>query len=153
LGEALLIDDTRDVDFRAGELRLATLKKKRQKRKSKGAASDIPHPRQVPVPLSLTSEIATYQAEHPEMRGKVFKLQPGNFRLKFYDMAKRAKIPKELGHPHIMRHSRAVELLRGGVPINVVKEVLGHASILVTGIYLTISGQEARSILKDKGFL
>ena len=148
-----MIDDTRDVDHRAGELRLATLKKKRPKRKTKQPTSDIPHPRQIPVPMSVTSEIASYQAQFPEMWGKVFKLQPGNFRTKFYEMAARAGIVKELGHPHILRHSRAVELLRGGVPINVVRDVLGHSSIMTTGIYLTISGQEARSIMRDKGFL
>lgn len=102
LGEVLLIDDTRDVDHRAGELRLATLKRKRPKRRAKQVTSDIPHPRQIPVPMSVTSEIASYQAQFPEMRGEVFKLQPGNFLTKFYEMAARAGIVKELGHPQLL---------------------------------------------------
>lgn len=44
-------------------------------------ATDIPHPRQIPVPMSVPSWIASFQAPFPEIRGQVFKLETGNFRV------------------------------------------------------------------------
>ena len=35
-------------------------------------------------------------------------------------------------HPHIFRHSRAIQMLRAGVPINIVSQHLGHKSIKTT---------------------
>jgi len=59
------------------------------------------------------------------MRGRIFHLAQGNFRRKFYELAKVACIPKELGHPHILRHSRAIELLKAGVPVTIVQGSIG----------------------------
>lgn len=137
------IQDKEDIDFRQGEIRLATLKRGEKKRPL----------RIIPVPLNVTSEISAYWGHHPEMRGKVFQMTPMTFRSMFYQRAKEARIPEALAHPHILRHTRAIELLRGGVPVTVVQDLLGHASLTTTAIYLRLSGQEAKSILKDKGFL
>ena len=48
-------------------------------------------------------------------------------------------IPKELAHPHILRHTRAIELLRAGVPVTVVQDLLGHSALTTTAVYLRIS--------------
>jgi molybdate transport system regulatory protein len=141
----LLIDDTVDIDFRNSEIRLITLKRHNKKKKS--------ITRIVPVPDKVISEIARYIAEYPKMRGKVFKLHQSNFRRKFYELAEKAHIPKNLAHPHILRHSRAIELLRAGVPVTIVQDLLGHSALTTTAIYLRISGQEARGILRDKGLI
>jgi site-specific recombinase XerD len=74
------------------------------------------------------------------MRGKALRMTPMTFRRMFYLRAKDAGIPEELGHPHIPRHTRAIELLRGGVPVTVVQELLGHASLTTTAVYLRLSG-------------
>ncbi|MDL1970724.1 MAG: site-specific integrase [Candidatus Desulfofervidaceae bacterium] len=145
LGEVLLLDDTTDIDFRNAEIKLITLKRHNPKKKN--------HTRIVPVPANVTSEIATYLAEFPEQRGKVFKLDQGNFRRVFYERAKEADIPKNLGHPHILRHTRAIELLRAGVPVTIVQNLLGHSVLTTTAIYLRISGQEAKGILREKGLI
>ena len=144
IGEVLLLDETRDVDFRRGEIRLQTLKSHRGKRRPT---------RVVPVRLNVTSEIATYIADFPKMRGRAFGLQQSNFRHRFYDRADEAKIQKESAHPHILRHTRAMELLRAGVPVTLVQDILGHSALTTTAAYLRISGQEARSILQDKGMI
>jgi len=144
IGEVLMLDETRDVDFRRGEIRLQTLKSHRGKRRPT---------RVIPVRLNVTSEIATYIAEFPEMRGKAFGLQQSNFRRRFRDRALKAKIQRENAHPHIMRHTRAMELLRAGVPVTLVQDILGHSALTTTAAYLRISGQEARSILQDKGMI
>ncbi|WP_456324098.1 tyrosine-type recombinase/integrase, partial [Desulfonauticus submarinus] len=61
--------------------------------------------------------------------------------------------PRKLAHPHILRHTRAIELLRNGVPVTIVQDILGHSALTTTAIYLRISGQEAKGILKEKGLI
>lgn len=39
-------------------------------------------------------------------------------------------------HPHGLRHTHAAELVREGVPMNVIRDQLGHASLAVTDRYL-----------------
>ncbi len=43
--------------------------------------------------------------------------------------------------PHVMRHTTATHLIEAGVPLTVVKNILGHSSIQTTQIYLDISQQ------------
>lgn len=45
-------------------------------------------------------------------------------------------------HPHRLRHTFATELLQRGVPIDVVQEALGHASIKTTRTYAKTSPME-----------
>ena len=145
IGEVLLIDDKTDIDFRQAEIRLVTLKRHSPQKKS--------HTRIVPVPANVIAEIATYIAQFPQQRGRIFKLQQSNFRNCFYKRAKEANIPRDLAHPHILRHTRAIELLRAGVPVTIVQDLLGHSALTTTAIYLRISGQEARGILREKGLI
>ena len=48
--------------------------------------------------------------------------------------------------PHIFRHSRAVSLLRAGVPIKEIGDVLGHRSAASTNIYLKLDDHELRAV-------
>lgn len=141
LNEVLSIDDNTDIDFRNYEVKLITLKQR-----SKTF-------RIVPVPSQAISELATYLAQFPDAKGKVFKLIDRNFRVIFSKLGKKAGIPKDLAHPHILRHTRALELLRAGVPVTAVQALLGHASLTTTAIYLRLSGQEIKWILKEKGLI
>jgi len=143
LGEVQLIDDLVEIDRRNGEFKIRTLKQKSPKKPV----------RSIPVPPLVTGEIANYLMDFPGEKGKVFKVDQGNFRRVFYERAKEAGIPRDLAHPHILRHTRATELLKGGVPITVVQDILGHSALTTTAVYLRISGQEAKMILKDRGFL
>lgn len=43
--------------------------------------------------------------------------------------------------PHVMRHTTATHLVNAGVPLAVVKNILGHSSIQTTQIYVEISQQ------------
>lgn len=43
--------------------------------------------------------------------------------------------------PHVMRHTTATHLIEAGVPVAIVKNILGHASIQTTQFYVEISQQ------------
>ena len=61
-----------------------------------------------------------YTNSHPKMEGKVFKIDRTNFYTVFRKLTLKAGIPAELAHPHILRHTRAIELLRNGMPVTIV---------------------------------
>ena len=100
-------------------------------------------------------QVATYLAkgEVSKNEGSPFHIDAATFRKTFYRLADEAGIPDDLGHPHILRHSRSVELLRAGVPVTIVQDLLGHSSLNTTAIYLRIAGHEAKQILRDRGLV
>lgn len=51
--------------------------------------------------------------------------------------------------PHSFRHSTATHMLESGVPLIVIKNFLGHASIQTTQVYAEISANKANQYLKD----
>jgi integrase/recombinase XerD len=50
---------------------------------------------------------------------------------------------------HVLRHSRAVSLLSGGVPIKVIGDVLGHRSERSTAVYLKLATDDLRAVALD----
>ena len=52
-------------------------------------------------------------------------------------------------HPHSLRHYYATNLLRAGVNIRVVQELLGHADIKTTGIYLHIIETDMKKAVEN----
>ena len=52
------------------------------------------------------------------------------------------------GHhgPHAFRHARAVSLLRSGVPLKVIGDVLGHTSAGSTSVYLKLAAEDLRAV-------
>lgn len=51
--------------------------------------------------------------------------------------------------PHVMRHTTATHLIEAGVPLAIVKNILGHSSIQTTQVYLDISQQTVDRSIKD----
>ncbi len=51
--------------------------------------------------------------------------------------------------PHVMRHTTATHLVEAGVPLAVVKNILGHASIISTQIYVEISQQTVDQSMRE----
>jgi molybdate transport system regulatory protein len=162
LMEALSLNPGTDVDYRNSELKLLTLKQKRATdREGKYKRHRAPS-RIVPVASNIVSEISNYRVQVSQYieRGEVskgeinpFRLNPATVRKTFYRLAKQAGIPQDLGHPHILRHSYCIELLRAGVPVTVVQDLVGHSSLNTTAIYLRMPGHEAKQILKDRGLI
>jgi len=76
-------------------------------------------------------------------RGKRGYLFPQSYS---YYYKKLKELGAKVGHPemspHVLRHARAVDLLRKKMPLPFVQQMLGHASINTTAIYLEITGGE-----------
>ena len=153
LGEVVQLDDSKDIDFRSSEVRIITLKRR----------GDAPK-RMVPVPDKVISELATFLAAEPNRRGSVFKVDSNNFRKHFYERAREAGVLTEEidgatgrksihPHPHTMRHTRAIELIRSGIPVPAVQDLLGHSSMLTTAEYVRLSGAEIKSLLRSSGLV
>lgn len=51
--------------------------------------------------------------------------------------------------PHSLRHSKAVHLLRSGVPLIYIRDILGHASVTTTEIYAKVDAEETRKALEE----
>jgi len=50
----------------------------------------------------------------------------------------RIGLDKEKRHPHVLRHTHAVFALKSGIDLRTLQQNLGHSSIEVTAIYLTM---------------
>ncbi len=136
LGEVLALDDTRDLDFARSVVSLA-------------GPPGSPESREVILPVFLLAEIQAFLADpgNEPLRGKLFALDQGFVRRKLLDQAPRVAFPRELLNPTVLRHSRAVELLREGVPLPVVQGLLGHASLVLTAGYCAFSEHDSKRIL------
>jgi len=89
----------------------------------------------------------TISAYAASKKGKIFP-RAYNF---YYITLK--NISKKVGHPevspHMLRHARAVDLLRKKMPLAFVQQFLGHSNINTTAIYLQITGGELGQILEE----
>jgi len=132
LGEAIAVDDHRDFDFQRFELEVSG-----------------EHQRRVQLPKEVAQEIERLLQEPmaASLRGEVFKLDQGFVRRKFYERADECGLPRELANPRVIRHSRAVELLREGVPLKVVQAIMGHQSVNLTAQYINFSEDDIQRIV------
>ena len=60
------------------------------------------------------------------------------------------EIPEKV-HAHQLRHARAMQMLRAGVPLPHIKEFLGHANIATTSIYASADNQMVREAIQKAG--
>ncbi|WP_419786663.1 TOBE domain-containing protein [Pseudodesulfovibrio sp.] len=134
LGEVLSLDDTKAFDSERGLVRLGTTGRERE----------------VPLPEEVCREIHDV-LEGPVgcgARGDFFQVDPGYFRRICYARGKECGLPRDMAGPQVLRNTRAVEMLRSGVPITVVKEVLGQSSLNLTAAFQQFSPGDVASIMQ-----
>ena len=130
-----------DVDLGAAEIRIATLKRRRE------------HWRAVPVPEDLAHELAlVHQLRRAQAspRGRTRPLWPITRQASHRQVGAlmaAAGIAGPQACPRGLRHSYGVAAVRAGVPLPTVVAVLGHASLDTTAIYTTAIGAEAREFV------
>ena len=144
-----------DVDFERATLSVAqTLQRTKAKGlmfstpKTKGSVRTIPMPRVLLAALKLHKERQAQEGvENPH--GLVFistkgtPLDPDDITHRFKAFVKAAGLPSEI-HFHSLRHSCATLLLAQGVPMHVVKDILGHSQISTTMRYAHPTEQTMR---------
>jgi len=107
--------------------------------------------RYVPIPTEeFAAEIKKYILN--QQTGKLFYISDRHIRRIVKDYAIKAGIRKpEEVHPHTLRHSYATFLQNQGTPLNIIQEILGHARIDTTTIYVHL-GMEKKKEFVVKAF-
>lgn len=136
---ALRLDD---IHWRAEKLHIARSKTK------------------TPLVLPLTKEIgaslidylrnARPDLSHREVflrvRAPAGPLRPTAVTEAFQGWVRRSDLPIPYQGPHCLRHSLAVHLLRQGVPLKAIGDLLGHRSIESTCVYLRLNVEDLRDV-------
>lgn len=160
-----------DVDISNRQIRLRTLKRRTDRRRKQ-----VELARWIPVSHSLCADLANWFLAPSSRRPKhtipfdspkaaVTLAETAELRIFPFSRQAAFKIIRSAGRraglvarggreisPHILRHSFAMNCITQGVPINVVKELLGHASITNTMLYLKTDPAEAREFLSKVQF-
>lgn len=118
-----------DIDFQRGTVRV---------RRGKGHKA-----RTVGLDSLASTAVEAWLATRPEGSGPLFCLvsdstRPVNsehVRSKLKRLATRASIERRV-HPHGLRHAYAYELAEEGAPAHYIRDLLGHASLASTDVYL-----------------
>ena len=130
-----------DVDLEAAELRIATLKRRRE------------HWRSVPVPEDLVHELELVhrvRRAQASPRGRIRALWPITRQAAHRQVGAlmaAAGIEGPQACPRGLRHGYGVAAVTAGVPLPTVAAVLGHASLETAAIYTTAIGAEARELV------
>ena len=102
--------------------------------------------------LNERAALELWLARHQELHGDaahVQRLFPLT-RFQFYRLMRRygrlAGLPKHLCHPHVLKHSIAMQSIREA-GIENVRQYLGHRSISSTGEYLKVNDEAASSAI------
>jgi site-specific recombinase XerD len=65
-------------------------------------------------------------------------------------LARKAGVERRV-HAHGLRHAFAVDLVRSGAPLYVVRDALGHSSVATTQVYLSrVGAHEAVDAMRDR---
>jgi len=139
LHEVLRLDPSRDIDWE-GQCVLF--------RGSAGRQGDSC--RAVDVSRRVLQEMRSL-VDPPEIVGRFrgpLAVDAAFVRRKFYERAQACGFPKRLGSPEMIRKARAVELLKGHIPLPVVQRVLGYGTSSVGTSYVSFSHEDIRQVMK-----
>ena len=100
--------------------------------------------REVQIPPHVSEEL---QKMTEGLAEKLFQVDAGHVRRKFYEQAVACGLQKEMGSPNVIRRSRAVELLRSNLPLPVVQKMLGHSTAGLTASWLDFSDGDMKRVV------
>ncbi len=87
-------------------------------------------------------------------RGQRFTRHGARYLLQKYVTRARASLP-QLNRlhitPHTLRHTKAMHLLQSGVPLVTIKDILGHADVKSTEVYVQVDLEMKRDALNRAG--
>ncbi|MGC8580006.1 MAG: tyrosine-type recombinase/integrase [bacterium] len=132
-------------DIDSYNLSIKVLTEKRRNKKNK------PVYRIIPISAGLSNELLNYILNY-NIQDKLFNISRQRAFQIIRAIANKTGIITKPIHPHTFRHSFAVNCISQGVPLPVVKDLLGHSSILTTMVYLKIVQQDARQFLSQVRF-
>jgi integrase len=153
-----------DVDLKKGVI---SIRQQLQRIDGELKATDVKTEksrRSINLPASMVDELKAHKSvqaksrlESPVWHETAFvftstvgtPLDPRNVAKRFTSVCRKAKIGK--WHPHELRHTAASLMLANGIPLQVVSDILGHASIRITsdvyGHVLAPQRQEAAEVM------
>jgi molybdate transport system regulatory protein len=139
LGEVLALDDRLHLDLAKGTVTLG-----------RSGTGDEGGGRKIQVPEDLARELAEFLGDPANggLAGQVFRLDQGYMRRQFRARADQCGLPRELANPRVLRNSRAIELLRQGVPLTIVQEILGQGTVNLTANFLTFADEDRERIVR-----
>ncbi|MBU1566526.1 MAG: TOBE domain-containing protein [Proteobacteria bacterium] len=102
----------------------------------------------IPETVSKVLQLLLAEPHFQEPARKLFDVDPGFVRRKFYERSRSCGFSTRLGGPEMIRKARAVELLRNNMPLPAVQRLLGHSNPNLTSAYVTFSDEELRRATK-----
>lgn len=100
------------------------------------------------ISQKLSKKLHKYISKNSENQFLFSKEKPlttRNIQKIVQNTTRKANINKDV-HPHTLRHSFATHLLEDGTSIRVIQQLLGHASLNTTQIYVHISASEIKKV-------
>jgi molybdate transport system regulatory protein len=139
LNEVLTLNPFSDIDFECREIRF--------KNQGQDQQDDL---RTVPLSPSLCSEIRAlvHDRKFRHFLTSRPQVDPGFLRRKFYERAEACGFVKKLGGPGMIRKARAVELMKGNLPIPAIQKMLGHSTPTLTSAYVTFSPDDLQAVTR-----
>jgi integrase/recombinase XerD len=130
-----------DIDFYAHVLNIQTLKQKKGKEKKIY--------RSIPLQDNILNELGNYTFEDEE---RLFPITRKEVWYLVRRYCKKAGIGSKNGHPHVFRHSFAINAILQGVSPGTLAGWLGHASLASTMVYSKVLAKDTRQIMDGLEF-
>ena len=130
-----------DVDLEAAELRISTLKRRRETWRA------VPVPEDLVQALDLVHRVRATRASTRARERPLWPITRQAAHRQVEQLMRAAGIAGPQACPRGLRHSYGVAAVAAGVPLPIIAAVLGHANLQTTAIYTTAIGAQQRELV------